>query len=161
LSEPTDVVVHEEPAWRDQANFIIAARINADEASPRWRWEQLWARQLSDSRFMICCIPFFVYDLALGDEIEVGPLEERRYVVQQVVKQSGHYTFRVWFLADTVRDEVTGELARLGCLTEWRWPSSNLLAVDAASDEQAQEVADFLYQKEQLGHLAYETGRTA
>jgi hypothetical protein len=161
LNEPADVVVHEEPAWRDQANFIIAARIDPNDPAPRLRWEQLWARQLSDTRFVNCCIPFFIYDLALGDEIEVGPLEERRYVMQRVVRQSGRYTFRVWFKADDARDEVAGELERLGCLLEWRFTGGNLLAVDAASDPHAQQVAGYLYGEEQQGRLVYETGRTA
>lgn len=47
---------HNEPAWRDRANFVIAADI---AGSPDKReWEQLWARKLSDTRFEICCIPF-------------------------------------------------------------------------------------------------------
>jgi hypothetical protein len=33
--------------------------------------EQLWARQVGDRHFELCCIPYFVYDLALGDVVEI------------------------------------------------------------------------------------------
>jgi len=155
-----DTIVHENPVWREQANFIIAAKIDPEPTDRRWRWEQLWARQVTENIFMLCCIPFFVYDLALGDEVETIRREERRYVVQQVIKPSGHYTFRAWFYDSSVRREVAGELSGLGCLMEWRSSYSNLLAVDAASDDQAQMVADLLSHKEQLELLTYETGRT-
>jgi len=154
-----DTVVHESPAWRERANFIIVARIDPEPIDAQWRWEQLWAQQVTENRFIICCIPFFVYNLALGDEVETGLQGENRYVVQRIVKPSGHYTFRVWFYDSSVRGEVSHELTRMGCLVEWRSSYSNLLAIDAASDSQAQEVADLLWHREQLGHLTYETGR--
>ena len=153
----SDFVVHRSPAWRHRANFVILADIQ-EEGSPR-RYEQLWGRQLDETRFEVCCIPFFVYDLALGDEVEAGLPE---YVIKRVVKRSGRYTFRAWFgESDDVgaRDEVIGQVRETGC--EFEWYSDKLLAVDAANDESAQRVADFLQEREQLGHLVFETGRTA
>jgi hypothetical protein len=41
------------------------------------RDEQLWARQVGDRRFEICCIPFFVYDMALGDVVETDANHRR------------------------------------------------------------------------------------
>lgn len=155
----SDFVVHMSPVWRARANFVIRADIEEGDL-PR-RVEQLWARQLGAIHFEICCIPFFVYDLALGDEVETGAEGERRYVIERVVKPSGRYTFRAWF-GDTsrpqARDEVIAELRALG--SELEWYSNNLLAVDAASEELAQLAADLLYKREQSGDLVYETGRT-
>jgi hypothetical protein len=160
--ESEKVFVHLNPVWRERADFIIGAKCSTKEGSATREWEQLWSRQLADNRFEICCIPFFVYDLALGDEVETGPDEwGRPYMVQRVIKPSGHYTFRVWFgdsPTPSIRDEVCAEIERLGCLMEWY--SINLIAIDAASDGQAQVVADLLWQREQLEHLIYETGRT-
>lgn len=151
---------HQEPVWRDRADFIIAADISQDADGSEW--EQLWSRQIDESRFELCCIPFFAFDLALGDVIEVGPHAGRQYVVRRVVEPSGHYTFRVWFgdsQHPAARDEVVEELTLLAQALEWS--SKNLLAVDAADEEQAQRVADFLAERERLGHLKVETGRTA
>jgi hypothetical protein len=156
----TESFVHLNPVWRDKANFIIGAKCPGNDVAVR-KWEQLWSRQISENRFEICCIPFFVFDIALGDEVETGPEWGLPFMIQHVVKPSGHYTFRVWF-GDTpnsvIRDEIISEIEKLGCLMEWY--SINLLGVDASSEEHAQEVANYLWQRQQLGHLVYETGRT-
>lgn len=153
-------VVHENPAWGERANFIIDARIDVSDVPTRLKWEQLWARQLAENRFQICCIPFFLYDLALGDEVETGLEGEDRYVFKRVVKQSGHHTFRAWFHHSTARAKVEEELQHIGCLMETRWSGSELLAIDAASESVARRVANLLYKREQLHQLGYETGRT-
>ncbi len=154
--------VHLNPIWRDRANFIIHAKCIDDEDDPaNPKFEQLWSKRIADNTFEICCIPFFIYDLALGDEVETSAEGQMQYVVQRVIKPSGHYTFRVWFgnsSDNNARNEVPQEIARLGCLLEWS--SINLLAIDATSDRQAEAVAALLYQKEKLGQLLYETGRS-
>ncbi|HEX2912519.1 MAG TPA: DUF4265 domain-containing protein [Chloroflexia bacterium] len=150
--------VHQNPIWRNKANFLIGAKCS-DEDTADLEWEQLWCRQVSENRFEICCIPFFVYNLALGDEVTTYSYLDIPYMLDQVVKPSGHYTFRVWFndSSDSViRNKITSEISRLECLIEWS--SEHLLAVDAASNEQAQELADYLIQMEQQGYLIHETG---
>lgn len=150
-----DFVVHLSPVGRERANFIIRADIEK-EGSPR-RFEQLWGRQLGTTCFEICCIPFFVYDLALGDEVET---DSEGYVIKRVVKRSGGSTFRAWFGDSNdpgARDEVIEWLRESG--SEFEWYSENLLAINGADDRRAQEVACFLNEREQLGRLTYETGR--
>ena len=122
--------------------------------------EQLWARHLGDNRFELCCIPFFTYDLALGDIVETAPAAGRTYVVNRVVAPSGRFVFRVWF-GETAhpRDEVAAQLDRLGALLEWS--SLNLLAVDARDQHHAQEIAAYLATAEADGKLMFETGRSA
>lgn len=156
-----EIVVHETPVWRDRADFILGARIDTPhpgDGTPGPAWEQLWARRLGDDRFLLCCIPFFLYNLSLGDEIRTRPAEGRRFVFHRVLSPSGHFTFRVWFFEPLARHELPQLVASLGCLMEWRGSSSNLLAIDAPSAERAQELADLLYQREHLGQLEYETG---
>ena len=152
-----EFVVHEDPVWRERANFIISAEM-AEKDRPR-RFEQLWTRQLADDRFEVCCIPFFVFDLALGDVVATSPRDDRKYVLEKVVRPSGRCVFRVWFgQSFQPRDEIASELEELGSLIEWS--SRNLLAVDAADGERAQSVANFLVEQEKVGHLVYETGRS-
>ena len=61
--------VHSDPVWRDRSNFIIATPIEPGEAGVTA--ERLWARRVDDRHYQLCCIPFFAYDLALGDVIEI------------------------------------------------------------------------------------------
>ena len=153
----SEFVVHQEPAWRERSGFVISAEL-PEKYWPR-RFEQLFARQLADDRFEVCCIPFFVCDLALGDVVVTSAKDGRKYVVTSVAEPSGRYVFRVWFGESfRPRGEIADELKALGSLVEWS--SRNLLAVDAVDGEHARLVADFLAEREQLGHLVYETGRS-
>lgn len=150
---PWSIATHANPAWRSKANFIIFAKV--DES----HWEQLWTKRLDENRFEICCIPFFIYDLALGDIVTVRSTNGKKYVVDQVVLPSSHYTFRVWFGhagERAARAEVSDFLAQMGCLVEW-W-SHNLLAIDAPTGESAQHIADYLHSLEVMELLEYETG---
>ncbi len=149
------VAVHQNPVWRDKANFVIRAYLEDKEG--RSEWEQLWALRLDERRFSICCIPFFAFDLALGDEVET----DAGYNMQRVVLPSGQYTFRVWFGDSTypgIRDEVVQHMESMAVAIEWS--SENLLALSACDSDQAQKMADFLHSRQDAGHLIYETGRT-
>ncbi len=143
--------VHRDPVWRQRSNFIIFAEIpnNGDTKT-----EQLWARQIGSDRFEICCIPFFLYDLSLGDV--VGTDDD--YMVRRVIERSGRYVFRVWFGESSgSSDEILEEIKALGALTEWSSP--NLLAIDAMDQEQAKVIASYLARREREKRLMYETGR--
>ena len=146
---------HPEPVWRDRADCLIKAKIDPEVGQLEY-WEQLWARTLGHDEFEICCIPFFLYDVALGDVVQT----DASYEFARVVEPSGRFVFRAWF-GDSFhpRQEIADQLGDIGALLEWS--STNLLAVDAADAQEAQVVADFLSYQEDRGHLKYETGRSA
>lgn len=149
------IASHAEPAWRDRADFIIVADIS--ESQDKVEREQLWARQIADYRFEICCIPFFAYDLALGDEVET----DENYLIKQVARSSGRFVFRVWFESESTplhREKVVDAVRKFGCTIEW--PSQHLLAIDAPAADAAKKVADYLHARQTAGYLTYETGRT-
>lgn len=80
--------VHQDPVRRDRSNFIVAGPIRDGGDI---KTEQLWARRDDEGRrFEVCCIPFFAYDLALGDVVETNA----GFLVERVVRQSGRYVFR-------------------------------------------------------------------
>ncbi len=114
-------------------------------------------------RFVICCIPFFVYDLALGDEVAVSASPTGSYKMDKVVRQSGHYTFRVFLGGnddawEAISDEINQRATQLGCLYEWF--SARLVALDAPMERAARALSGFLLQLQEAGQLHYETGRT-
>jgi len=154
----TDIAIHACPVWRERANFILMARLTGGKLEGRF--EQLWARQTGPHTFEICCIPFFVYDVNLGDEVEAAVDSENRWVIQGITRTSGHFTFRAWFKGATelARNGVVKDLNQRGCLLEWH--SNNLLGIDATSKSVAQVVANLLAEHEQAGRLQYEAGRT-
>lgn len=148
---------HPYPVWRDIVNFVVGAKITGNIAENTDAVEQLWCRRISENTFEVCCIPFFLYDVALGDEIKT----DIDYTMVEVIKQSGHFAFRVWFGNSknlSIREDVINRIEKLGCLFEWY--SNNLLAIDAPSDDLAKQLANYLSQKEQVELLIYETGRS-
>jgi Domain of unknown function (DUF4265) len=154
-----DTAIHLNPAWRERATGMVYAKLKSPFDG---RWEQLWARQLSDREFEICCIPFFVHNLALGDIVEISPTPERR-VVTRVIQDSERFVFRIWFgdvanlrLRHEIMDSVAVRMVGFGC--EQEWSSHDMLAV-AVDPERAQDVADYLWKEENEGRLVYETGR--
>lgn len=140
---------HSSPVWRKKSNAIVQAKMEDDTGS-----EQLWCRALGDDKFEVCCIPFYLYDVALGD-IVLAP----DFHFQRVVVPSGRYVFRVFMREDQygVRESLVAELEKVSALTEWY--SAGLMSIDAPGLEQAETISTWLLEGERRGLFFYETGR--
>jgi hypothetical protein len=77
LVEAQEFVVHQDPVWRERSNFIINAEL--PERDQAYRFEQLFPRRAGDGLFEVCCIPFALYDVALGDIVTVRPSDDRKF----------------------------------------------------------------------------------
>lgn len=152
---PNDyVAVHENPVWKDHSDFII--RVFLEEQEDHNDWEQLWARKVEKYRFIICCIPFFTYNLSLGDEVIV----DSEYNIEKVAKPSGNFTFRAWFgdsKTPGISVKVSDELKKMNAILEWS--SENFLAISAENDKVSALVANYLFKNQEEGELVYETGK--
>jgi hypothetical protein len=150
-----DYALHLDPIWRERANYILNAELVEGDLPKHF--EQLWTRQVADNEFEICCIPFFLYDMALGDIVRSR--SDGSGLVERVVRSSGRYVFRA-FLDDSGApfDDVTAWIDQRGGLLEWS--SHHMVAIDAANEIEAQQVADYLADLETQGRLVYETGRS-
>ena len=70
------------------------------DADSDMRWEGLLGRRLSDDRARVCAVPFWVYDLNLGDEVRIVTSAEGALIATESIHDSGNYTFRVSFNTD-------------------------------------------------------------
>ena len=140
---------HALPACRDRADALVQAQLEEKNES-----EQLWCRALGDDKFEVCCIPFYLYNVALGD-IVLAP----DFHFQRVVVPSGRYVFRVFMREDQygVRESLVAELEKVSALTEWY--SAGLMSIDAPDLEQAETISTWLQDCERRGLLFYETGK--
>jgi hypothetical protein len=145
--------VHEHSIWADRMNFIMGVILPSDDEDDEgWESEQLTARKLGDGLYELCCIPFFAYDLALGDVVAL----DDRHNVKEVVRPSGRRVFRVFFREADAFDRVIHRVHEMGGLMEAF--SERLLAIDAADQALAQRIADYLQEEEDAGAIEYETG---
>jgi hypothetical protein len=139
-----DIATHEEPVRRNDANFLIFADLARHGMTGRW--EQLWARQITENEFRLCCIPFFTYGLALGDRVTTKASGDKKYVIQSTVAASGHIAYQIWFgdvvNAASVREAVQRYAKSKGWLMEWS--SENLLALDIPSERDEIDLRAFL-----------------
>lgn len=87
-------------------------------------FEQLWTRRVGDDRFELCCIPFFAYDMALGDVVRAEAATG--YVIQSVVQRSGNGVVRVAVKrpedVNAVHLRLHDLIGRLEYLCEWFAP---------------------------------------
>ncbi len=152
MNENSHVAIHLNPVWRARADFVIRARIPESDGH-HVQFEQLWTRQIEGRVFDICCIPFHLHDLALGDRVATTDTFE----LSEVLQRSGHVTFRVWFRDQVASPtEVEDAVAGLGGSVEWS--GSELMAIDAPDKSTSQAVADYLYTQQLDARLVYETG---
>lgn len=161
MTDKTPVVEyidHARPAWRTLADYIIHTLVG--ESSRILRYEQLWTKRIENNQFMICCIPFFAYDIALGDIVTTyeDPRIGRGDILHHRLKKSGHATFRVWFQTGDSQSTIPRWLDLNGYSFEWLSSAASLIAVDTENAARAQSLADFLIEQEEMGLLVYETG---
>jgi hypothetical protein len=145
-------------AEQEGCTVWVGAALDSSQAVT---WEGLLARRLTGDRARICAVPFWVYDLNLGDEVALMDSAEGVAVVTGVVVDGGNYTFRVRFehaVDDDARwRELMVELEPFDCWFDVRSPG--FLAV-SAPHAHAQAVADYLDDRERRGDLLFETGRS-
>lgn len=138
------VITHDFPVWREKANFILAVRLIDPDIPKQWKWEQIWARQINENLFEICCVPFFAYGLALGDIINSKSSDDKQYIVNEIVKKSGHTTYRIWFTITDNWNNIIEDITEIGCLVEVRWEKSKLISVDAPDFETKEKLELYL-----------------
>lgn len=153
---------HRAPARADRADSVVYVELPDDPGV--FKWEQLPARRVSADHYEICAVPFFAYDLALGDIVETSRVTGHGIVnlrIERVVSPSGHETYRVRFHHDVASDPEGTRLLEwiqsLGC--EYELWSPRTAAIDT-DDDNAQVLADYLWDRYQAGAFEYETGRT-
>jgi hypothetical protein len=142
--EASSIAIHEDPLWRAKGNFVI----NADLAAHGMpgRWEQLWARKVSEDRFELCCIPFFTYGMRLGDIVRTAPASGKQFMVQEVVQAGGRINVRLAVSVGDERDSLTpkllSDITKVGCGAEVFKPG--YIAIDIPTEEQEQQLLTLL-----------------
>lgn len=151
-------ITHDFPVWREKSDFILVVHLDEPDVPKEWKWEQIWARQVGDNVFEVCCIPFVSYGLALGDLVDTESLEEKNYVIRKVLEKKGHTTYRVWFINLDRWHSVIENIKDLGCQVEVRWEKSKLIAIDAPTADVRNALDLYLSELESNEIVQFETG---
>lgn len=91
VPDRTTYIAHKNPVWHPAQSYM--AMVDLEPFGFPDMSEQIWLRQLDSRRYEVSCIPFRVYGIALGDQVE---LEGGRFIAR-VVQGSGRRVLRVYF----------------------------------------------------------------
>jgi hypothetical protein len=157
-----NVVVHLTPVWRAKADFLIQGLLDDWEALTH-SWEQVWCKKITAEQFEVCCIPFFLYGVSLGDIVQTKPTFGVDYSWDCVVVPSGHQTYRVWFGGSNdddhqIRHKLVDRLLEREVVAEWY--GANLLAIDGPP-EQALWITALLTEGHEAGDFIFEVANPA
>lgn len=115
----TKIATHPNPVRRPAPSFMLRAVL--DDVGGSDNLEQLWTKRVGEDRFELCCIPFFAYDMALGDVVRADAATG--YVIQAVEQRSGNGVVRVAVKrpeeVEAVHLRLHDLLGRLEYLCEW------------------------------------------
>ena len=151
-------ISHPKPAAREQGDTEVPVRLVFAGQTEATDVEVLWCQKLDTSRYALCCIPFVLGGLALGDEMLVAPDAEGSFRLSKVVQTANNMSFRAWFGNSSNPDayqEVLEELGERGYLTE-EFSEAQVIAINAQAGEQAQVVERLLEKRKAEGALSYD-----
>lgn len=139
---------HENPTWWNKADSAIGAYVTDPVWSGRYKTEQLAAKEVGLRAYVICCIPFLLYGINLGDTVEV----DDKLNVKSVVKRGDHFGFRIATQSLEQQETLLDKFPkRLGIPHEHF--SENLLAVDAEGEAMAKQIKAILQAALDLGQI--------
>jgi hypothetical protein len=147
-------VSHEDPVWRDGESYIAMVDLAPfDLAGMR---EQIWLREVDGGGYQLCCIPFYIYGLALGDVVTKDPED----TIDHVVSRSGRRVLRVLFSeprpTQDSRAALRSAITSAGLLSEWN--DDRHVAIDVPDMSAMQPVFDSVYMEIDNGTAFWEWG---
>jgi hypothetical protein len=160
---PRGTAEHPDALDADVADAVVAVDLSGRELGVQR--EQLAVRRVADDRFVVCCAPFFAYDVACGDEIRaVVPPDgagDETPEFDAVVAPGGRTALRVLFTTTASVDgraDLTDAVGRCGGRIE-RY-TDDYLAIDVA-DADGADVVRLLEAYERDDLLHWETAHTS
>lgn len=108
-------------------------------------YENLWATPLSDDRYRLESIPFFVYDVSLHDIVIAKPNEDGRLQFLKIAQSSGNTTLRARkgsTFSDIEQARVVNKLKTLGGEAEIL--NERLIAINVPKLLQLTPIIEFL-----------------
>ncbi|MFN8526229.1 MAG: DUF4265 domain-containing protein [Chloroflexota bacterium] len=145
---------HAEPAWADQADAVFERPIWSGNGTTGMT-ESLACASQPDGSLVLCCVPFYTYNLALGDRFRPAtyPLSQDEV---DVVERRGAVTFRVWLRPEaTAEDRARIVPGILDGVDAAEWATPDLLAVSVL-DTNAPSLFDRLLDARARGFVLFE-----
>jgi hypothetical protein len=124
--------------------------------------ESLWVRKLRGRQFRLAAIPFYAYNMSLGDIVRCVPDDEGLGLfIEEVVKKSGNRTVRVAFWAEKAGNHPEAIKFR-DFLKEnglrWDYNGVRLFAINVSSEDVYQTILTRLKEIPEGAQMKWEDG---
>ena len=149
--------MHPHPAWRERSDYLL--HVPVEHTGDSEYFEELWTRQVGENLHEICCIPFFIFGLALGDTVEFhqGKVPAESLTL---IEPSGHETYWVWIDDNCPISEM--ERIRDKLIEHWIEHEGfgfKLLAIDIPPTKSSDILSEMLAKPSAEGWLKYGPSR--
>lgn len=102
-------------------------------------------------------VPFFVEEIAIGDEVKCSNSPgKKNYQFEEVIYEGTHKSVSILFINDLYKEQIYQFLKSKGCYCEYgEFGEFNMLAVDISDDVIYEEIEQYLIEKETEGIISY------
>lgn len=131
----------------------VLFRLTQDESGyPPYAVEGMWTSRQADGTYEIENIPFYSYDVAVGDVVKVQDVDGELFYVERV-RESGNSVIRMLIYDRGELDSVRAELRALGCDSEG---DGAVLAVNVPADVPYAPIFRFLSEGDRAKRWGFE-----
>jgi hypothetical protein len=117
-------------------------------------YEQLWLSKISDDRYRIECIPFFLYGFNYHDIVSLEELNGD-LLFKDLVEASNWFSFRVKVEDSTPFIRILKDTAELGAIFEKS--SVSMYAFSVEGSDNANHLFAYFSSLQDLGYIVFET----
>lgn len=122
-------------------------------------FENLHAKRIRDSVYILDNSPFYAYGVSYGDEVKANPVDGRN-TFDSVMRRGGHSTYRVKLATGQSHNDFMRafeKLEKLGCTFEGTGSGSRrLYTIDLVPEAKVEEVYRILEDGEEAGIWEFE-----
>ena len=131
----------------------VLFRLTQDESGyPPYAVEGMWTSRQADGTYEIENIPFYSYDVAVGDVVKAQDVDGELFYVERV-RESGNSVIRMLIYDRGELDSVRAELRALGCDSEG---DGAVLAVNVPADVPYAPIFRFLSEGDRAKRWGFE-----
>ena len=131
----------------------VLFRLTQDESGyPPYAVEGMWTSRQADGTYEIENIPFYSYDVAVGDVVKAKDVDGELFYVERV-RESGNSVIRMLIYDRGELDRVRAELRALGCDSEG---DGAVLAVNVPADVPYAPIFRFLSEGDRAKRWGFE-----
>lgn len=130
---------HEHPAWGSRVDTTVLAPVAGMERA----FEELPCERGEDGSYVVCCLPFQVEGVHLGDVVAAVVDRSGRPIVESVSTRAGRVT--VGLEVSLMRTSPAAIVERLDAMNRvYEWPGGSSIVVDAMDNADADELISLL-----------------